>query len=855
MGEASAVDTTRAGRRIIERPRLTRLLTESESRVMLLVAPAGYGKTTLARQWLRDRKHAWYQATPASSDVAALALGLASAANAVVPGSARRLRTQLKATTDRATVGSVIAEELSRELAKWPDEARFVIDDYQLISGSPPPEGLIEWLVSETGVPFLIVSRERPSWVTAKKLLYGEVREFGRTTLAMTHDEAATTLEYAHGEMPGLVSLAEGWPAVIGLAALLRGPAELSVDEVPETLHQFFAEELYQGIDRELQWALIRISLADSLDRRVMRSLLGEDSASILESGCRCGFLTRSHHGYEMHPLLRQFLRTKIVEFDATEVATAAEVLAQAYIEYELWDEAIAVAEECQLPAITLDVLQRALEETLSNGRVATVERWVELARTHAPTASVVRLAEIEVAFRTGNVATARDGARQLARTTRADDPLASRIYLRAGQISHLDDRLDEAVAFFARAEKCATGPSDLRHAVWSRFVSLTDLDDRAGASEVLETLERLPSLGVNDFLRARQGRLQWALRWGGVTEALDATASSLSLVDRSEDPFVRTGFLQTYAVALILAARYSEAANITCREIEEAQRFKLDWVVPHALETQASALVGQRDFQSALRTLAEVGRTAAGNAHTELNVDVLKARVHLSNGAPERAVALLDGRDGAATSPGMQGDFLATFGTALICSRRIPEGIAALDAAEEVTTHLEARTLGAFGRVIAAHLAEPDRAASEELRHACAVANETGNFDAFVTAYRACPDLLKMLSGLGEGARGFREIACQIDSALSIACGLMSREQAKPSNGALTRREHEVLQLVSQGLSNRQIARTLWIAESTVKVHVRHLFEKLGVQSRTEAAAKAAEVLGAGGGLDALTP
>src|SRR5689334_23714383 len=89
MGGKRELEMSRAGRRIIERPRLTRLLSESESRVMLLVAPAGYGKTTLARQWLRDRKHAWYQATPASSDVAALALGLARAAETVVDGASQ----------------------------------------------------------------------------------------------------------------------------------------------------------------------------------------------------------------------------------------------------------------------------------------------------------------------------------------------------------------------------------------------------------------------------------------------------------------------------------------------------------------------------------------------------------------------------------------------------------------------------------------------------------------------------------------------------------------------------------------------------------------------------------------------
>jgi DNA-binding NarL/FixJ family response regulator len=53
-----------------------------------------------------------------------------------------------------------------------------------------------------------------------------------------------------------------------------------------------------------------------------------------------------------------------------------------------------------------------------------------------------------------------------------------------------------------------------------------------------------------------------------------------------------------------------------------------------------------------------------------------------------------------------------------------------------------------------------------------------------------------------------------------------------------LTRREREVLDFIRQGLSNKEIARALWIAESTVKVHVHHVLEKMGVRSRTEAVA-----------------
>jgi DNA-binding NarL/FixJ family response regulator len=56
-----------------------------------------------------------------------------------------------------------------------------------------------------------------------------------------------------------------------------------------------------------------------------------------------------------------------------------------------------------------------------------------------------------------------------------------------------------------------------------------------------------------------------------------------------------------------------------------------------------------------------------------------------------------------------------------------------------------------------------------------------------------------------------------------------------------LSRREGEVLELIREGLSNRAIAKTLWISEATVKVHVRNILRKLNVQSRTEAAVLAA--------------
>jgi len=52
-----------------------------------------------------------------------------------------------------------------------------------------------------------------------------------------------------------------------------------------------------------------------------------------------------------------------------------------------------------------------------------------------------------------------------------------------------------------------------------------------------------------------------------------------------------------------------------------------------------------------------------------------------------------------------------------------------------------------------------------------------------------------------------------------------------------LTSRERDVLALVAEGYTNRRIAETLFISESTAGVHVSHILGKLGVETRTEAA------------------
>src|SRR5436190_13955901 len=244
-----------AGRNhIIERPRLTRLLDQATSRIVMLVAPAGYGKTTLAQQWLADKPHAWYRGSTASADVAALAVGLADAAAEVIPGAAARVRERLRATQDPAREVPVLSEIVAEDLRTWPNTAWLAIDDYQFLADEPAAEELLDFMRRTTEIRMLIASRRRPSWATPRTLLYGEVYEIGRAALAMDRTEADAVLARRRTvEVPGLVALAEGWPAVIALAALTE---KIPNEDVADALYDYFAEELYMEADPDLQRGL-----------------------------------------------------------------------------------------------------------------------------------------------------------------------------------------------------------------------------------------------------------------------------------------------------------------------------------------------------------------------------------------------------------------------------------------------------------------------------------------------------------------------------------------------------------------------------------------------------------------------
>ncbi|HDN2513376.1 MULTISPECIES: two-component system response regulator NarL [Providencia] len=93
-----------------------------------------------------------------------------------------------------------------------------------------------------------------------------------------------------------------------------------------------------------------------------------------------------------------------------------------------------------------------------------------------------------------------------------------------------------------------------------------------------------------------------------------------------------------------------------------------------------------------------------------------------------------------------------------------------------------------------------------------------------------------ELIVALKEAASGKLVVSPTLTSVLAES--LRDNPNNNENNIAtLTPREADILELISQGLSNKMIARKLDIAESTVKVHVKHLLKKLNLKSRVEAA------------------
>jgi len=834
MATTATVPEVRAlkRRRVIERPRLFAQLDESKARVRTLVAPAGYGKSTLAEQWVArsGRRGAWFTARSSSTDVAALALGLARACTGLAEGCDARLREHLRALPAPTENVETLAEILGEDLEVWPAEGWLVIDDYHEVAAEPKAERFVSSLVTASPIQLLIASRQRPSWISAKKILYGDVLELNQIALAMDSHEAADVLvDRSAPSASGLVSLANGWPAVIGLASVAFAEIESDAEPVPESLYRFFAEEVFSALGVDVQQGLTTLSVAPILDRELASGLLDSEKAeSVCAAALDAGILVERGAQLELHPLARAFLAERSEQLGLLPADGTAAACLGIYRARREWDAAFDVIVRSGHIDELEPLMRAALDELLDTGRLPTLQKWCESAPEAGLEAAVFSVARAEVALRYGRHVEAMAHAEVAAGK---DPEFAFRALSVAGRAAHLASREEDALELYRRAEAAASTESERRDAMWGQLRCFIDLE-LPNAEPTLALLSSgVTFADAREVVRSAAHRVYLQLRRGSLDlEEADIANQLLTAVN---DPLVESSFESGYAIALALAARYADARAAATGLMATAQRFRLDFAVPYALCGSAMAHSGLREWKCAEQAVREALSLAgrSGDVHAELLGRSILLRVLAQQGRYDTALELDTAEPRTALLASLS-EFRCSRSLVLACTGRTAEALALIDESRSVSHAVEPVVLiPAVEAICALKTRAPD--AIDRVITLDTTAFSIGAVDLLVVAYRACPELFTVLLRVGERDR-LRDLLRRVgDTDLARAIGQPVLTDADP-RARLSPREREVFELLREGLTNRQIARLLFIEESTVKVHAHHIYDKLGTRSRT---------------------
>ena len=824
------VGAPRRERRIIERPRLIKMLDECEARVILLLAPAGYGKTTLARQWVKTLSGAiWISATPAHRDVVTLSEDLAAGVDALGGNASKFIREYLSAQNNPQRsargVANALADQITKQRVQW-----IVIDDYHELLSSREAEEVVELLQQLVGSRFLVASRLRPSWARSRQIVYGEHDEIGRDHLAMTRDESSAVLG-RRADADELLRQAEGWPAVISLAAAAKDAAPVP-GVLPVALHRFLAEELYQATSENFRSQLTALALLPDLTQEAIREFIAADPEDLIAEGRNLGFISGDEKP-DLHPLLREFLLQKLSErVDAeTEVRNAIDYC----LRREHWDRALDLIGRFSLDDLVEPALRKAFKPLARTGRIGTLSAFADLVST-APNfpPPAVDVISAEVALRNGQLNLADDLAMRVREHLATNDPLRSRASTIAGHSNFLSASFSGAEEAFVDAQETAQDEHDENEALHGLALARI-FGERPNAEEVVSSLVSRRHRSPTHLLRAATAELARRRYGEGIAETLWLDEPQQAMI-AVEDPRARTAFSYAAAYTLAQKAQYREALEWIDRFRADVRAYDLEFARPHAEWTGALICLGLRRFGETERLLQslEDGAAASGSTSHSCNARILRARLRLQTSRVGDALQLTEYPPPEQLIPSWRAEHLATRALALACSGEGELATHAAVEAEAVSKTVEVRVLAAAARAVAHALNDDVEACSELLK----LAHALGAWDPVVCACRAS---LKLADALASGStRDLLEplYAASNDRALAKRAGFRTRSTLSPMD-ILSPREREVLGLVAEGMRDKEIAEALFISQSTSKVHVRNVLAKLGARNRAEAVAR----------------
>ena len=326
----------RVGVRLLERPRLWEILEGYQSKRLVLVsAPAGYGKTVTISQFVKQLSSpaVWYHLDYYDNDfnmfIQHLLIGLDRAFAGVATDMLYLIERNNNLSSEIPRITAALVNSL---LDRMEDKLVFVIDDYHFIEEKAVHSFMEQFLhyVPE-GVHIFMNCRAKPPLNLERLKVAGLVKEIGMEELRFNRDEIAGFLVTENSEtisnetVDFLEEKTGGWPAALRLAGMAMSGGNSIKTGIKEMLpqrkeiYQYLAAEVLSDMPSYLSNFVLSTSVLDIMTPEICDLLLERtDSKNILEElELRNLFITSTegeYRVYRYHPLFREFLQSQLRE-------------------------------------------------------------------------------------------------------------------------------------------------------------------------------------------------------------------------------------------------------------------------------------------------------------------------------------------------------------------------------------------------------------------------------------------------------------------------------------------------------------------------------------------------------------
>jgi LuxR family maltose regulon positive regulatory protein len=893
------IPRTRPG--FVPRPRLLEQLDQEMDRELVLVCtPAGFGKTSLLADWARrsQRPVAWLSLDEGDNDPVRFWRHAAAALDTVRPGVVQQVAVLLGGGLQPTWFEAVVTA-LVNQLAGVAEEVVLVLDDYHLIQ-APQVHQSVEFLLAHlpASLRLVVASRADPPLPLARLRARGQLVELRERDLRFTPTEAAELLHAAVGpELPEaavavLQERTEGWVAGLQLAVLsLQGRGDIAAfvegfSGSHRYVLDYLTEEVLARQPEQLRTFLLETSILERLSGPLCDAVTGRrDGQALLEQVERANLflqpLDEERRWWRYHQLFADLLRARLHQQRPERVPELHRAAAAWFEAHGLAEEAVRHALAAGEAAWVARLMERHFPGLLWVSEDTTLRRWL----AELP-ASVVRepwlcvalasraamggrLVEAERLLLAAERAPAGAGAEgpPAGTAVRLAEDLPSVIAMYRANFARIRGDAGPATRFAHRAQAELTGDDPLTRAVVEWNLAQADL--LGGRLEGVEhALRRVMAAyrAAGMPLQAAAvcydlAQVQHAL--GRLGAAITTCREALELAGAVDPDLSPAGAAHARLAELLRERDELDAAlDHATRGVELCRQHEFAWPLAVALAALAWIRQAQGDPDGAWAAMAEAERVLPDPGLVDLfnPAPAQAARLALAQGRVEDAARFVQERGlGPEDEPGYPREREYLVLVRLLLAQQAPEQALGLLA----RLHAAAAAQGRIGSVIQvralqalARSASGDHAgALEALAEALTLGAPEGWLRVFLDEG---PPMATLVRKLLAGRRQQRPAAADAIPREYLARLADAFEQAglpiRPptSRGGvvvaglvepLTARELEVLGLLAAGAPNRTIAEQLVVTQETVKKHLSHLFDKLGVANRTQAVARAREL------------